>query len=513
MPKARERDGVYYRKDRGSWWVSYESKERFRLAQSAAHLVAWDWDLGTDLITVCGEYAYVNGLAPESNTTLTSEEWLSLIHPGDREQVQARIREALERTHALEAEFRVEWPNGTTHWLLSKGTVFLDDSRRPIRAMGIIGEITERRQAEEALRQSQQMLTTELDTARRLQHLATQLIKINGIEALYEQILDTGMAILHSDFASIQMFYPERGTNGELRLLGHRGFTAEAAKRWEWVRPDTRTTCGEALRTGRRVAVPDVRNCDFMAGSEDLDGYVGAEIHAGLSTPLISRSDVLLGMVSVYWREPHELSATELRALDVLARMAADLIERSLAEERLRESEQRFRSMADTAPIMIWMAGPDKLWTFVNKACLDFTGHTLEHKLGYGWIADIHPDDREQFLAKYRSAFDARQEFQSEIRARRADGEYLWMLITGTPRFAPGERFDGYIGSCVDLTEVKRTQEEALARPEVGERGNAGERYCSRFQQPSGWSAGSSRAGAGRACRRRPACGGIERCD
>ena len=103
-----------------------------------------------------------------------------------------------------------------------------------------------------------------------------------------------------------------------------------------------------------------------------------------------------MGMVSTYWREPHELAASELRALDVLA---------------LRESEERFRTMADTAPVMIWMAGPDKLWTFVNKTCLDFTGHTLEHKLGYGWIADIHPDDREQFLAKYNSAFDARQEF------------------------------------------------------------------------------------------------------
>ena len=390
-----------------------------------------------------------------------------MIHPDDREQFQALIRETLERTHLLYAEFRVIWPDGTKHWLAATGTVFLDESGRPIRAMGVSGEITERKQSEDMLRQSQQMLTNELDTARRLQHLATQLIKINGIEALYDQILDTGMAIMHCDFASIQMFYPERGTNGELRLLGHRGFTAEAAKRWEWVRLDTRTTCGEALRTGRRVAVPDVRNCDFMAGSEDLDGYLGAEIRAGLSTPLISHPDVLLGMVSVYWRDPHEPSGNELRALDVLTRIAADLMERSRAEERLRESEQRFRTMADTAPVMIWMADPDKLWTFVNKACLDFTGHTLEHKLGYGWVEDIHPDDRERFLANYHSAFDARQEFQSEIRARRADGEYLWILTTGTPRFAPGERFAGYIGSCVDLTEVKRTQEEVLARQKL----------------------------------------------
>ena len=100
--------------------------------------------------------------------------------------------------------------------------------------------------ANAALRQSEHILAAELDAAQRLQHIATQLISADGIEALHDQILDTAVAILHSDFASIQMFYPERGTNGELRLLGHRGFSADAAKRWEWVRPTTRTTCGEA---------------------------------------------------------------------------------------------------------------------------------------------------------------------------------------------------------------------------------------------------------------------------
>ena len=123
----------------------------------------------------------------------------------------------------------------------------------------------------EMLSQSEQMHTIELDTARRLQLVATQMINVHGTEAIYEQILDTAMAVLHSDFASIQMFYPERGAHGELRLLGHRGFSREAVERWEWVRPDMCTTCGEALRTGRRVAVPDVRNCEFMSGSDDLD--------------------------------------------------------------------------------------------------------------------------------------------------------------------------------------------------------------------------------------------------
>src|SRR5215470_2083069 len=115
--------------------------------------------------------------------------------------------------------------------------------------------------ANAALRQSELRFTKELDIAERLQRVATQFITPQGTEALLEQILDAVAAIMQSDFASIQIFYPERGTNGALRLVGHRGFNAETAKRWEWVDPAMHTACAEALRTGRRVTISDVRNC------------------------------------------------------------------------------------------------------------------------------------------------------------------------------------------------------------------------------------------------------------
>ena len=564
--------------------------------------------------------------------------------------------------------------------------------------------------AQQALRRSEQLLALEVEAAQRLQQVATQLITAQGAQALYEQILDAAQSLVHADFASIQMFHPERG---ELRLLGHRGFNAEAAKRWEWVTPSTRTTCGWALRTGGRVVVPDVHTCEFMAGSEDLDGYLNAGIRAAQSLPLISRSAAMLGMVTTYWREPRELSASELRALDILARLAADWIDRShvedalrenqqhlasiydtvrdvifhlavepnerfrflsvnaaflrvtglsremvvgktvnqvipepsltmvlakyrqaieeaaavsweetsdfpngrltgevsivpvfdekgtcthlvgsvhditerklaeqavskreqqlriakdaaklgiydydvgtgtivwdarvkelwgvppdlpvtidtffeglhpedrsrtqaildraldpagsgeyyaeyrvisradgserwvaaagqvffengrpvhligtgqdiserkQAEAELRESEERFRNMADTAPVMIWVTGPDGLCTFVNRTWLNFTGRTLEQEVGIGWAACVHPDDRERNHEAFRAAFNAHQTFQVESRWRRADGEYRLVLCTGVPRFASGGNFVGYIGSKIDITDLQ----------------------------------------------------------
>src|SRR5262249_37589013 len=110
------------------------------------------------------------------------------------------------------------------------------------------------RRAEEALRETQRQLVAEFAAAEQLHKISTQLIRASNVEVLYEKILDAAMAIMGSHFASMQMFYPERG---KLRLLAHRGFNPTAAAFWEWVRPASGSTCGLALRTGARVIVPN----------------------------------------------------------------------------------------------------------------------------------------------------------------------------------------------------------------------------------------------------------------
>jgi two-component system cell cycle sensor histidine kinase/response regulator CckA len=129
--------------------------------------------------------------------------------------------------------------------------------------------------------------------------------------------------------------------------------------------------------------------------------------------------------------------------------------QRRRSEAALRESEERFRNMADTAPVMIWVTGPDKLFTFVNKTWLSFTGRTLEQELGDGWASGLHPEDRQRCYETFRSAFEARRNFQLECRLRRANGEYRTILCSGVPRFAPGGMFAGYIGSDIDITDLQ----------------------------------------------------------
>lgn len=188
-------------------------------------------------------------------------------------------------------------------------------------AMDLLGETNRRRFGE---------LAEELDEALAARERALKnpsLLPEVSRRIAYERTIDVAVSLMRSDYASLQMLYPERGSGGELRLLAFRGFDPGAAKFWEWVRADSQSTCGIALRDEQRVVASDIAACDFMADSEDQHVYLQTGIHACQTTPLISRAGNLVGMISTHWRSCHEPSENDLRRFDMLARQAADMIE------------------------------------------------------------------------------------------------------------------------------------------------------------------------------------------
>jgi PAS domain S-box-containing protein len=124
----------------------------------------------------------------------------------------------------------------------------------------------------------------------------------------------------------------------------------------------------------------------------------------------------------------------------------------------LLESEERFQTMADAAPVLMWMSGEDKLCTFFNKAWLEFTGRTAEQEFGDGWVEGVHPDDLAKTVATYRAAFDARKPFAIQYRLQRHDGEYRSIADHGVPRYGPRGNFRGYVGTCVDITDLLKKE-------------------------------------------------------
>ena len=214
----------------------------------------------------------------------------------------------------------------------------------------------------------------------------------------------------------------------------------------------------------RRLKAGDKSQCVpviFITAASDVEERVtGLAVGAVdyISKPF--QREELLARVRTHLELSRLRANLERQVLDRTAELSSTV-------NQLRESEQRFRNMADTAPVMIWVSGTDKLCTFFNKIWLTFTGRSMEEEQCDGWTRGVHPDDLEQCLGIYTSAFDGRRDFQMEYRLRRADGEYRWVLDNGIPRFAPSGAFAGYIGSATDITDLKRIQEEALSKQKL----------------------------------------------
>lgn len=197
-------------------------------------------------------------------------------------------------------------------------------------------------------------------------------------------------------------------------------------------------------------------------------------VRAYVGVPLITPTEAAIGTLCVIDVVPRSFTPEQIKSLEALSKqivvqlelkrhlrvLAAANAKQQQVEEALRESEKRFRAMANSAPVLLWIADVDALCTFFNQSWLDFTGRTLEQESGNGWTEGIHPADLQQFLETYLSAFHGRQSFQIEHRLRRADGEYRWVLNSGAPRLTPSGNFVGCIGSCTDITDRVRVENE-----------------------------------------------------
>jgi PAS domain S-box-containing protein len=298
---------------------------------------------------------------------------------------------------------------------------------------------------------AQAELAEELAATHCLQALSVEIAHEVDLDGLYEKLVDAAKLIMRSDFASMQEYHANRGPRGELRLLAFRGFSPAAAKLWTWVNADSKCTCGVAYRTLKQVIASDVEQTDFLTGTRDLAGYLETGILAVQSTPLLSRSGQLVGMISTHWKETHEPSERDLRLFDILARLAADLIERKRHEEDLRRREERSRTLTQLLTDVPWTARGDGAFDSLQPAWENYTGQSWDAHAGHGWFEAIHAADRDAVRASWASAcFEARPyEFGARL-WHAPSKQYRHCIIRATPILNEDGSLREWVGACMD---------------------------------------------------------------
>jgi len=226
------------------------------------------------------------------------------------------------------------------------------------------------------------------------------------------------------------------------------------------------------------IASPDGRYIEVNPAASELTGYTREELlhmsitdlsPAGLSGEhralfeLIRREGGQDSEITLLHRDGSQIPValrTSLLPEGQMIGFCVDISERKLAEAATRESEQHFRTLANSGSALIWTSGLDKGCNYFNTPWLNFTGRRLDQELGNGWAEGVHPDDFDRCLSIYTSHFDQHQPFSMEYRMRHADGSYRWIRDDGTPRYDSQGNFIGFIGFCYDITREKGVAEE-----------------------------------------------------
>jgi len=298
----------------------------------------------------------------------------------------------------------------------------VDGEGQVIGASAVGRDVTGRKRTERAIAQ-------ELRGYRRLQEVSSRVISAGDVQTLYQELVAAAIDITEADRGTMQSLDQE---TGELRLLETVGFPREARDRFSRVTPESCTSCALTLKSGERVVV-DYDTDDRVAGTADARAHLELGIRTAQSTPLLTRDGRLMGMLSTHWDREHRITENQTSLLDLLARQAADLIERTEAEERLRASEARervrseqFETLVDRAPMGVYFVDADLRIQEVNPAAepvfADFPGgaigHDFEEVLEEIWGAEQGQD----LLDIVRRTLETGEPYhQPEFAGRRAD--------------------------------------------------------------------------------------------
>jgi PAS domain S-box-containing protein len=420
------------------------SEERLRVATETAGIFTWDCDLADDSLHWSDNAAEVIGCAPDALPTETSGLYF-FVDPREAGRILREFEEVVDRGEEVYVtEYRGVGDTAAARHFLTHVRIVYEDGRA-VRLLGVTQDVTERRRVDLALREREasqrflvrlgdalRSLSDPIDMQRTAARLLTKHLGVSGVmfaEVGGEELL------VRASFARDNAPWMGRFP---LRVFGDA--TVEAGRR------------------GETVVVRDVSGSQKFTERE-RERLLGAGIGAFVGAMLV-RDGRWLAVLGPYHHEPKEWTDAEVQLVRDVAERTWEAVERGRTDTALRNSEERFRSMADATPAMVWTADPEGRTTFHNRRWLEYTGIDPEDN-ATSWSLVLHPEDRDRCVRAWERALRRGTEYEIEVRNRRHDGEYRWFLTRATPIRDREGRIVEWYGSTTDIHELK-VAEEAL---------------------------------------------------
>lgn len=381
-----------------------KAEQHFEAAMEAAEMVGtWNWDIRTDLIFSDARYGTLFSVDPEKRKEGSMfSEYLQVIHPDDLDRVNKAIEHSLKTKEKFYQEYRVIQKDGNVKWVLDIGRCFFDDQEQPVNFSGVVMDITDRKQMENALKESQ-----------------------STFSSIFNQTT-VGMA--------------QTDLEGKFILVNDRYCEI----------------VGRSKEELYQLTLFDITLADDLEENRHL-----LENLLKHGTPFKLEKRYVRPDDSLVWVHIDVSTVKDKDGNPKILGVCQDISERKYSEEAIKESEQRFRTLADQSPMIIYVVEPgaEATISYFNTAWLEYTGQSFNDAIGNAWEGIVHPDDLNTVFDLYVPAFRNREAYTlPAIRLKRHDGVYRWHLFKGNPRYLPNGEFVGFIGVGIDIHDLKEAE-------------------------------------------------------